>query len=214
MSHDFWAERWEKREIGFHRPAVHDTLVAHADWLLDGGRRRVLVPLCGKTLDLDWLADQGHDVVGVELVARAVEELFAGRSPRVADAPWGRLYTLGRLTVAQGDWFAVAPTLGTFDAVWDRAALVALPADVRVAYARLLRERVRPGGRILLDTFEYDETVMSGPPFSIPEGEVRGHYTGFDVEKADERDLVATEPGWRERGHRWFLDRVWRIAAR
>ncbi|MBM4283587.1 MAG: hypothetical protein FJ137_23565, partial [Deltaproteobacteria bacterium] len=187
MEESFWVERWTTGQIGFHLPTPHPLLAAHHDAIT--GARHVYVPLCGKTVDLPWLRARGHDVTGVELVPDAVSQLVAeqGLEPTTtttgafthhhidADEGAGR----GRLDVLVGDALAVsAPlflsaTAGLADAVYDRAALVALHPSQRAAYVASLLRVLRPGGRVLLITFAYDQTRLDGPPWSIDDDVVR-----------------------------------------
>lgn len=206
MGPGFWRARWEAGQIGFHRSDVHPDLRAHAPWLLGDpaeGRRRVLVPLCGKSHDLAWLAAQGCEVVGVELVRGAVEQLFAeaGLAASWRGAHGVALAEAGGISVWVADYLRLpAEALGRFNAVWDRAALVALdPAD-RPAYAARHRAVAAPGARLLLDVVQYDPAVMDGPPWPVTEAEVAALFPGAErVAHKDELD-----ERWRARGHAWM----------
>ena len=167
-SPDFWLARWSSDQIlGFHEGQPNRHLRRY--WATLGVRGRVLVPLCGKSHDLGWLAEQGHDVVGVELSPIACAAFFAerGEVPVVTAAGRHTQYRHGRVTLLQGDIFDLE---GDFDALWDRAALIALPAPVRARYAALVRARVR--GPKLIVTFVYDQAKRDGPPFSVPDAEL------------------------------------------
>ncbi len=136
----------------------------------------MFVPLCGKSLDLLWLAGQGHPVLGVEISPVGVESFFQenGLKPQVTDAPPFRRYQVDELTVLCGDFFALTPGhLQGVTAVFDRASLIALPPELRPRYAEHLQGLLRPETRILLVTLDYDQAEMAGPPFSVGEDEVR-----------------------------------------
>ncbi len=166
---------------------MHDDLIAHHDAVL-GGARRVLVPLSGRSLDLAWLAERGHEVVGVEIVEEVVAGYFAERAPDVVPVPLGpfRAYRDGLLTVLAGDMLAAGPeVVGRFDGIWDRAALVALPAPERPGYAGVLRRLMEPGGRMLLQTFACERPPDAGPPYPVSEAEVRALYAGAGVRVID-----------------------------
>ena len=196
MGVDRWRESWSRGRPAFHRETVHDDLIAFHDAVL-GGAERVLVPLSGRSLDLAWLAERGHEVVGVEIVEEVVAAYFADEGIEVAPAAAGpfRAYRAGRLTVLAGDMLAATPEhVGTFDGAWDRAALVALPPDERPAYAAVLRRLMRPGARMLLQTFGLDRPPEVGPPYRVPEQEVRGLFPGARVRALGERS--ATPKGW------------------
>ncbi len=212
MDPKFWLEAWDAGRTGFHKDEVHPSLRRFAPRFLDG-THRVLVPLCGKTLDLAWLVDQGHEVVGVELADKAVRALHAreGSTPTIAPlGPFQAFSTPGR-TVLQGDVFALSPALvGTFDRVWDRAALIALDPAQRARYVATLRTVLRPGAVVLLVTMDYDQAKKPGPPQAVPEDEVRRLWAGARIERLEEADILHEA---RERG--WNLDRlvetVWRV---
>jgi thiopurine S-methyltransferase len=198
----FWRERWARREIGFHRPEVNPALQRHFDVLR--GRSRVLVPLCGQSLDLFWLRSQGLEVVGVELVESAVAGLFtdAGVTPEVTvvpgagDEPAFHVYRGDGVTVWVGDWFAATPALlGRFDAVWDRAALIAVGPERFERYVATARGLLADGAVTLLCTLTRpDET---GPPWSVPDALVRRLFADAAVEPLHESDDPG-RPGWRE----------------
>lgn len=177
MHHGFWIDRWQRGQIGFHEGVPNALLASRVGHL--GASRRVLVPLCGKAEDMAFLAAQGHTVVGVELAEIAVTEFFAARglSPRVSPRGALRALEAGPYTLLVGDFFALTPDdVGPVDALYDRAALIALPPAMRRDYATQVDRLVPQGALGVLVTLEYPEGAMEGPPFSVPESEVRGLY--------------------------------------
>ncbi len=186
MDASFWIERWAEGRIGFHEGKPNHFLERHADRLT--GARRVLVPLCGKAVDLAFLAARGHEVVGVELVEDAVRQFFAEHGVTPAVTPRGAFvqYTAGAITIFAGDWFGTdAALLGPIDAVYDRAALIAMPPALRARYVN--HQRTLAGDApILLVTLEYPQEVMEGPPFAVLEDEVRRLHAPARVELVDE----------------------------
>lgn len=219
MEPDFWHDKWRKGQIGFHQDAVHDDLVGHADWLLGGGPRRVLVPLCGKSRDLHWMARQGHAVAGVELSRLAAEAMHAEQGLDWTVDPLGPYTRLrsGSGQVLVGNVLDLGPDLaagalgGAPDRLWDRAALVALrPAD-RQRYVDTLTAVLAPGARVLLAALAYDPAVMDGPPWSVDEPTVRALWSHADVTLLDRQELVEDEPRWRERGHQTFRRELYAI---
>lgn len=178
MEPDFWHARWQGKQIAFHEGKANAFLVKHFSRLPAGPGARVFVPLCGKTRDIAWLLGQGLKVAGAELSRIAVEELFAELDvvPQIsADGPLTRFSAPG-LDILQGDIFALTrDALGPVDAVWDRAALVALPKDMRARYAPHL-VALTEGAPQLLVCFEYDQSLVAGPPFSVPPEETRALY--------------------------------------
>ncbi len=209
-----WHESWREGRTAFHQDDVNGDLLAYEEAFLAGGPHRVLVPLCGKTVDLIWLAERGHDAVGVEFVPQAADAFFAeqGLKPETSQDGAIRVLRAGGITILNGDFFAVTQALaGRIDRIWDRAALVALPTDVRIRYAKHIRSLAEPGARLLLNTFEYDESKMDGPPFSIRDSEVREHYSSADIELLSEADVIDKAPRFRERGHDYWTMRNYLI---
>lgn len=195
MDARFWEEKWEKNEIGFHQAEVNPSLIKHFRELALEPGARVFVPLCGKTLDIGWLLARGYRVAGAELSGIAIEQLFAGLGvkPQVAKANGLEHYRAPNLDIFGGDIFNLSREMlggtGGVDAVYDRAALVALPPEVRRRYTAHLMEMTE-GARQLLLCFEYDQRLMNGPPFSIGDEEVRGHYArSFEVRLLESHEI-------------------------
>jgi thiopurine S-methyltransferase len=182
MEPAFWRSRWAAHKIGFHEGRANAFLEEHIARL--DGRYRVLVPLCGKSEDLAFLASSGHAVVGVELVEDAVKAFFAEHAlePTVERLGDHAVYTAHEVTVIAGDWFTTTPELiGSVDALYDRAALIALPPTLRPDYLAHLRSLVPKGAHGLVVSLEYPEGASEGPPFSVPDAEVRASYLAVDL---------------------------------
>ncbi len=193
MDPDFWASRWREGRIGFHEGRPNALLEKHLSRL--GAGRRVLVPLCGKAEDLAFLASRGHRVVGVELVEDAVRAFFAERGLTPTVTPRGPFveYAVGDVALFAGDFFAATPELlGPLDALYDRAALIALPPAMRGPYVAHLLSLLPAGTPGLVITLEYPQEKMQGPPFSVPEAELLAHYAGRAVEHLE--DVAAEGP--------------------
>jgi thiopurine S-methyltransferase len=193
MDQDFWLARWQTNQIGFHEGVPNALLVAHLASLGVPVGGRIFVPLCGKSQDMRWLRAQGFTVAGVELSRLAVEQFFAelGLTPVVSQAgPLERFEAEG-VTLFVGDIFDLdQDTLSAVDAIYDRAALVALPAPLRQRYAAHLLELTNSAPQLLV-TFEYDQTRRPGPPFSVMEAEVREHYGAtYRLERAEVREVL------------------------
>jgi thiopurine S-methyltransferase len=174
MEASYWHGRWNERQIGFHEGTPNAWLAEHVAHLGPGPGRRVLVPLCGKTVDLAFLAAHGFEVLGVELVRSAVDEFFAeaGLTPTITeDGPYVRLAARG-IEIVVGDFFALdTARVGAFDTFYDRAAVVALPPPLRERYAATLAHLVKPGAPGLTITFEHDGPTDL-PPFSVSAAEL------------------------------------------
>ena len=169
MDAAYWHKKWSQNEIGFHQADFNPLMVAHFGGLDLRDGAHVFVPLCGKTRDIAWLLDEGFRVTGAELSQTAVEELFAELDLTPVVTQDGALlrFATPELVVFVGDIFDVTQhALGAVDAVYDRAALVALPADLRERYAKHLIAITEGAAQFVL-TFTYDQSIMNGPPFSI-----------------------------------------------
>lgn len=178
MDAEFWHRKWANNEIAFHESAANPLLVKHFSALALEKGRRVFVPLCGKSLDIRWLLSNGCRVVGAELSRLAVEQLFSELGVEPAISSYGPVerFSTQDLDVFVGDIFDVtAELLGPVDAVYDRAALVALPEEMRGRYTAHLMQITAKAPQLLI-CFEYDQSLMAGPPFSISGEEVSRHY--------------------------------------
>jgi thiopurine S-methyltransferase len=178
MDPSFWHQRWEKNEIGFHEGKPNQLLIRHFHELAIGKDRRIFVPLCGKTVDIPWLLSHGYRVAGAELIQLAVEQLFMGlgMQPEITIVGNVEQWSANNLDIFVGDIFAVSgKMLGTVDAVYDRAALVAFPPDMRKLYTAHLAEMTGKAPQLLI-CYDYDQRLMEGPPFSVNNEEVHRYY--------------------------------------
>ena len=204
MEPEFWIDRWKKNDIGFHQSAVHDLLQRHWPEVHLKPGSAVLVPLCGNSLDMVWLAEAGHDVFGIELSALAVDQFFARLGLRAAavQQDYGVLKMGGAYSLLCGDFFAVPPAATAhIKAVYDRAALVAMPPALRGAYAAQLMALTPPGARTLLISLSYEPHQMQGPPFPVPPADVEALFKPFaNVRLLEEREVIATHPHFKARG--------------
>jgi len=195
MESDFWVQRWRDGQIGFHEGRPNALLEANLAEF--GEAKTVLVPLCGKSEDLALLAGQGHEVIGVELVPEAARAFFVehGITPQVTRSGEFEVFQAGRVRILAGDFFALtAGQLEPLEALYDRAAIVALPPALRQRYARHVRSLLQPGAIGLTITFVYPQERRAGPPFSVPEDELRALYEGLDLQPLDERPCVLGAP--------------------
>jgi thiopurine S-methyltransferase len=205
MDPQFWHDRWRTRQIGFHQPSPHPFLERWWSHLGIAPGARVYVPLCGKSVDMVWLAARGHAVVGSELSDVAVQEFFseqARASPEVTPHGPFRRHTAGRYEILEGDALELTPEwLGPVAGAYDRAALVALPPELRQRYAASLATLLPANSRTLLIAFEYDQTRKAGPPFSVTPDEVdRLCAADFRVEHLERVDILGSSPKFAEQG--------------
>jgi thiopurine S-methyltransferase len=218
MEADFWHERWQQGQIGFHQPEVHPSLPRYWPALDVRPGSRVLVPLCGRSLDMVWFAQRGHPVLGVELSPIAAAGFFAHESLtplRDSHGPF-ELYAAAHYEILQGDFFdTAAQSLGAIHGWYDRAALIALPPPMRLRYAAHMGELLAPGTRGLLIAVEYPQEKMNGPPFSVPVDEVHTLFErDFKVELLERRDVLAANPRFVERGLDCLYEGVFRLERR
>lgn len=214
MQHDFWQARWSRNEIGFHLSEVNPYLVRHWPSLNLKAGARVLVPLCGKSLDMLWLARQGHPVLGVELAERAVLDFFAelGSEPRVEQKGAFLSYSHGDIEILQGDFFDLQPgDVQACHALYDRAALIALPPNMRPSYARHLSAILPQRQDGLLITLEYPQEQMEGPPFAVLANEVSERFTGWQLEELERVNAIAQNAKLAARGVQRLDEVVFRL---
>ncbi len=215
MQPDFWLQRWQQGQIGFHNGQVLPLLQKHWPALQLAPGSRVLVPLCGKSLDMHWLAAQGHRVLGVELSPLAVEQFFAeaGLQPERRSSPLGEHYSAGPIEIIRGDAFALDDAvLAGIAGVYDRAALVALPPELRQRYRDTVYARLPAGCRGLVITLEYPQAEKAGPPFSVEQAEMETLFAaGWQLELRERRDILAQEPRFRAEGVSALSTAVYRL---
>ena len=207
MDAAFWHQKWQNNQIRFHRDEVNPLLVNHIDALGLQAGQIIFLPLCGKTLDIAWLLTQGFQVKGVELHEPAIIELFEALDivPEVTELGNLKRYYAEGLTLYVGDFFKLTVSvLGEVDAVYDRAAIVALPEKMRGNYTRQVMALTQKSDQLLIN-YVYDQILMSGPPFSVSNEELALHYNAHyvmtllfsaDIEGGLKGRCPATEHVW------------------
>jgi thiopurine S-methyltransferase len=204
MNSEFWLENWKQNKIGFHQNSINPHLMAFWRQLKLPLDSQVLVPLCGKSLDLLWLKQEGHDVLGVELSELAASQFFSENdlAHNLSEQDGFISYQAESLIFLQGDFFRLtADHLRNVQGVFDRAALVALPDELRRSYAQHLSNNLPETAKLLLITFEYDQTQLSGPPFSVRESEVHALYQDrFEIKRLLVQDVLENYPQFRDLG--------------
>jgi len=213
MESEFWHERWTRGEIGFHQPAYNIHLQAYYDRLDLPGEAHVLVPLCGKSLDMLYLLERGCRVTGIELSPQAVTEFFEENniSPETREHPGATRYSSENLDIYCGDFFTIDFSgLAPVEAVYDRASLIALPPDMRAAYTERLSGMLAGGTPTLLLSLDYPQQEMRGPPFSVTRAEIEKLYRSrYEIEHIFSDDCLAREPRFREKGLSRFDEHVY-----
>jgi len=215
MNPEFWHQRWLKNETAFHQTEINAHLQTYFSKLQLKPGSKVFVPLCGKSQDMFWLLSQGFEVIGVELSPLAVQACLSENGLHVKPVikHGFTIYKVNGLTLYCGDFFNLKQEdLEGVSAVYDRAALVALPVDIRSRYVAHLKSILPDFTQILLLTFEYSQQDMKGPPFSVGEVEVKNLYKPWlDVTVVHLADIINSEPRFRERGLRELSEKVYII---
>jgi thiopurine S-methyltransferase len=218
MTSDFWLSRWDENKIGFHQSLINARLMEYADRIGVEAGARVFVPLCGKTLDMLWLRERGAAVVGVELSEKAVSAFFADHllEPRISRTETFVRCEAHDIVLLCGDFFALRDSdVEGVTGVYDRAALIALPPELRRRYAGHMASLLAPGTRMLLLTIEYDQSQMDGPPFSVTEDEVRELYgENFSIEALSSADVLDQDPRFAERGVTALTERAYGLVRK
>lgn len=213
MDLEYWRHRWVEGWTGFHRAEVNPNLQAHWHRLAPRHGDRVLVPLCGKSVDIPWLAGQGVEPVGVEASELAVEALFADQNVDPVRERRGPLdiWRGGGMSVYVGDYFDLTPAeLGRVAAAWDRAALIALPSNARPPYAAHQARLLSAGARLLMVTMAYADDGVEGPPYSVAPDEVSRVYgEWFAIDLLDRDGEVAAPGPVSEQGVDVIEESVW-----
>ena len=195
MTHEQWTQAWDKGTIGWHKDKVDAILQKYLKQLCgDKESISILVTLCGKSLDLPWLADQGHSVVGCELAELAGKQLFEENnipfSVTAIDDFKVFSATDKKLKFYAGDFFKVSASLvGTFDVIWDHNAFGAVSPSDRSCYIELLSSLLLPGGKILLSNWEYDQSKRNIAPYSLNSEQIKEYFGAqFEVKLLERMD--------------------------
>jgi thiopurine S-methyltransferase len=215
MQPEFWHKKWESGQIGFHLAEVNPYLQRH--WAV-AATARVLVPLCGKSLDLAWLAGRGHQVLGVELSEKAIEDFFSEHQvlPQISQKGAFKVYSSDAIELWCGDFFALtASDVADCTALYDRAALIALPAPMRERYAAHLQQILAQGVEGVLITLDYDQAQMPGPPFAVGDDEVQRLLGDvWQVQVLEEQDVLGESGKFLQAGVTRLEERVYRVSPR
>jgi thiopurine S-methyltransferase len=223
MEPDYWLQRWHEGRTGWHHGTVMPLLEKHWPALGATPGSRVLVPLCGKSLDMLWLARQGLHVLGVDLAPTAVTAFLAENDLRAQShaAPEGTRHEIqglatGGIEIITGDIFDVPDeALAGCTAFYDRAALIALPVRMRERLVREAYAKLATGARGLLITLDYPQAQMQGPPFSVDDAEVHHLFDAdWNVETLARRDILADQPSFVEQGVDALHTAVYRLEKR
>ena len=175
-----WLEFWENNEINWHSDIVTQELEEYLGLLKLEPGNKVFFPLCGKSLDMIYLLNQGFSVVGVELSEIAIKQFFHENGLDYTITRGGKfdLYSAKNIEIYCGDFFSLSSKhLSDVKAVFDRKSLIALDQNLRQKYVKHLNDIISLGVRVLLITLHYPQHQMSGPPFSVEKSEVESLFS-------------------------------------
>lgn len=213
-----WLDRWQKSQIGFHQNKVNGYLRRYLDQFDLSPGDRIFLPLCGKAHDIAWLAEQGYEVIGIELSSIAIESFFSEFELQYQQFESDRfiLRKSGNIMLLEGDYFDLqAEDIEGCKLVFDRAALIAIDEANRARYCRHLQTITAAGADILLVTLDYDQSVMSGPPFAVSQQEVLQHYQqDYQIDLLEQQDVIDEQPRWREKGLSALMETAFRLDRR
>ena len=188
----FWHDRWKNKLTRWHRAEYNDLMLKHWPSLNAPDGSEVLVPLCGKSLDMLWLAEQGYSIVGLEMVEQAIHTFFNENQLSPESTQFGKLvkHSSPPFTIFQGDVFALEAGTVQADAWYDRAAMVAIPPSTRESYVQQIRQQTKPGAVGLLITLTYPQHEGDGPPFSLADEDAFSLFSeGFEIERLEVIDV-------------------------
>jgi thiopurine S-methyltransferase len=203
-----WIQRWSEGKIGWHSESINESLIKHIDCLGLSTGETVFVPLCGKSKDMIHFMQEGFKVIGVEISELGAKQFFDENciSYSVKELENFVAYYNNKISIYCGDFFNLSSSMmDSIDATYDRASLIALPADLRQKYANHLYSIIPNGSSILLLTINYPQSQMTGPPFAVNNDEVKLLYSeGFDCQLLECIDDGDIEPKFLQAGVEFF----------
>ncbi len=216
MDTKFWNERWNNNQIAFHLPTVNPYITDFLSTFKLTDNAQIFIPLCGKTLDIAWFASQQYKVLGIECSDKAIDDFFNEQqlSPNVKQVTPYNHYSSTNIELLNGDFFNLnSDLLKNVSLVYDRASLVALTEDLRKKYVNLLTQLLPISADIFLITLEYEQSIMSGPPFSVSHQDVIQMYQpAYQVELLHESDVLNDYLKFKERGLTYLTESVYKIS--
>ncbi|EIJ42071.1 thiopurine S-methyltransferase, Se/Te detoxification family [Beggiatoa alba B18LD] len=215
MEAQFWHERWEKNQIGFHQTDINVHLQNYWQSLNLPKGSLVFVPLCGKSSDMIWLLEQGYRVLGIELNKIAIRDFFTENNltPNISTYKNLTCWSMDEIAILCGDFFHLTPEdVQHCTAIYDRASLIALPPAMRIDYVSHITKLFPAQTKALLITFEYPQAEMQGPPFSVTTDEVQQLYQqGFTLQELTCQDILDENPRFQKIGITKLQERVYKL---
>ncbi|HET6527158.1 MAG TPA: hypothetical protein VFG39_00260 [Balneolaceae bacterium] len=216
MEISYWQSRWRKNKTGWHMDEVYPLLPDLWPSLSLKAGARILVPFCGKSVDMQWFIDKYFHVTGVDVSEKALHAFMERSSnPFTSQHQYGfSVFRSENIELWQGD-FQKLPVAGmpSFDAIYDKAALIALPEEMRLKYAQKVLQCSGPETQMMLQTFEYEQDEMTGPPFSVDEQEIRRLYgKQFDLALLRQKQKPELRGKFQRRGlSSYLIEKVYHL---
>jgi len=213
----FWHKKWENNELGFHLNDIHPLLKKyHSDIFL--AEETVFVPLCGKSIDMNFLQSKGKKVIGVELSDIAASSFFQEQFPKssltsyLIDQSNFQEFSAQNIRILVGDYFSLtSEILDGAKQIYDRASLIALPPEMRKSYVEHLRILL-PKASMLLITLDYEQEKMGGPPFSVDFDEIMTLFSFANVKQLHRKNIIDKEPKFKSKGLTKFNQTAYHIS--
>ena len=218
MHPDQWLDRWKQNRIGFHASSVNSHLRRYLPSFNLNPGDTIFLPLCGKTHDIAWLAQQGFHVVGIELSQIAIESFFSEHNLQYQQFQSERfmLRISGNISLIQGDYFDLQQEdVSACKMVYDKASLIAFNETDRSRYCAHMLSIMPKATDQLLITLDYDQAQMQGPPFAVSTPEVSQYYASdYSLNVLEQDDIVDDRPRWREKGLTALTETVYRLETK
>lgn len=218
MEPSFWHQKWDLQQIGFHLEQVNPLLIKYWSSIPVQTPGAVFVPLCGKSLDMCYLAELGHDVIGCELNQAAVEQFFTDNQLPFNCQQNGehKVFSTEQVSIFQGDIFTLSTeNTAMMSCFYDRAALIAWPESMRQQYAQKLAELIPRGVSGLLVTLDYPQDELSGPPFAVSLDWINQYLANdFDVQLLESEDVLAGNARFVNKGVSWLNEAAYKLTRK
>lgn len=219
MEISYWQSRWRNEKTRWHMQEVFPLLKTFWNKLPLEKGGTVLVPLCGKSLDLEWLVNQGHYVIGVDVSQKAIKALVQSHEERFEKSAKGNLqcYKSESMELWCGDFFKLQQSwLPAIDVIYDKAALIALPPEMRKAYVDSLKNLLQPHTQVFINCFEYEQDEMPGPPFAVFREEMESHFGDqFYINSLYAHSLFDELTNFHRRGlHSYLREKIYHLSPK
>jgi|TARA_B110000238_G_scaffold191472_1_gene225717 thiopurine S-methyltransferase len=203
-----WRDRWKDNRIGWHQELGNASLKKH--WSPVNRSCTVLVPLCGKSKDLVWLANLGHRVIGIEVSEIGARAFFLENNLIYKESTYKNLKIFEainiQISIYCGDYFDY--DLCDAEALYDRGSIVAIRPEIRSSYVHHMKSLLGQEAYKFIISLEYAEGFVEGPPYSIKPVEMLSYWSDL-IEKDSYNDIENSSPKFRKSGLNQVIETVW-----